>query len=346
MTRFLHDLTAALVLLYALQLPTANAEADGSQILEGLHVTPEEVERLENGAIIAFSDEAYESTKRELSADAVVLVESDLTEVLNTLRANTTLIPTKVILGDADINSDQDFANVRYEESEFKEVERLFEARPGKKYNFSDSEYETLQNHLVPYRDSDRVAKTAAASDAIRALMLNRYHSYKTEGLEGIESYKRSSRKQVDVGRELRLSTETFEPFAKNFSEFYDVMANYPDGADCCEHYFRWLKVRIRKRPTFVLSHTMIQITDEFILLTERHYFVTSILNNVQITMSWLPYDEDTYMGLAMSASADILDSMMGRALRPLGRNKAIDLVTDVMQGVKSELQDDGDSTE
>ena len=28
---------------------------------------------------IAFSDEAYESTKRELSADAVVLVESDLT---------------------------------------------------------------------------------------------------------------------------------------------------------------------------------------------------------------------------------------------------------------------------
>ena len=123
-------------------------------------------------------------------------------------------------------------------------------------------------------------------------------------------------------------------------------MANFPDGADCCEHYFRWLKIRIRNRPTFVLSHTMLQVTDEFILLTERHYFITSTLNSVQITMSWLPYDEDTYMGLAMSASADILDSVMGRALRPLGRNKAKDLVTDVLQYVKAELQDDGDSTE
>ena len=171
MTRFLHYSTVTLVLLYALQLRTAHAEADGSQILDGLHVTPEEVERLKNGAIIAFSDEAYESTKRELSADAVVLVESDLTEVLNTLRANTTLIPTKVILDDADINSDEDFANIRYEESEFKEVERLFKAKPGKKYNFSGSEYETTtgSTHPSTTRRSSPVIPTRKRSSKRRS---------------------------------------------------------------------------------------------------------------------------------------------------------------------------------
>ena len=49
---------------------------------------------------------------------------------------------------------------------------------------------------------------------------------------------------------------------------------------------------------------------------------------------------DNTYMGLAMSASADILDSMMGKMLRPLGRNKAQDLVTDVMTEVRTELED------
>lgn len=43
-------------------------------------------------------------------------------------------------------------------------------------------------------------------------------------------------------------------------------------------------------------------------------------------------------MGVAMSASADILDSMMGKMLRPLGRNKAQDLVTDVMTEVRADL--------
>ena len=43
-------------------------------------------------------------------------------------------------------------------------------------------------------------------------------------------------------------------------------------------------------------------------------------------------------------ASADILTSLLGRTLRPLGRNKAKDLVTDVMQAVKAELEGDGDS--
>lgn len=64
----------------------------------------------------------------------------------------------------------------------------------------------------------------------------------------------------------------------------------------------------------------------------------TATLNSVQVTLSWLPYDENTYMGVAMSASADILDSMMGKMLRLLGRNKAQDLVTDVMTEVRADL--------
>ncbi len=47
-----------------------------------------------------------------------------------------------------------------------------------------------------------------------------------------------------------------------------------------------------------------------------------------------------------MSVSTDLLDSMMGRMLRPIGRNKAKDMVTDIMEDIKAELEGDGDATD
>ena len=339
-------MTGFCIALCTISLSTSRAQVDGHEILEGLSVEPAEVVQLESGKILAFSDEAYESTSRELSADAMVLVESDLDAVLKMLRESSTLIPNKVMLDHAEILSESDFAGVSFDAFEFREVENLFGARPGKKFNLSDSEYATLRAQLKPYRKSDRASKTVAASDAMRALLLARYISYRNDGLNGIDSYKRSSRRQVDVGRELRLSTNTFKPFEPDFPEFVRVMEDFPAGSDCCEHYFRWLKVEIRKRPTFALAHTMIQKTDDFVLLTERHYYVSNTLNSMQITLAWIPYGEGTYMGLAMSASADILSSVLGRVLRPLGRNKAKDLVMEVMEDVRTELESDRDVTD
>lgn len=336
---------AVLACVFAMLQGTAFADVSGSKVLEGLHVEQSEIDRLESGGIIAFSDEAYESTKRELSADAIILVDRDLSVVLKVLRENTTLIPAKLLIDHAEINSDDDFADIGFDETEFAEVENLFKARPGKKLNLSDAEFKALVNRLEPHRRGDRATKTVAASEAMREILINRYHKYKEQGLAGIEAYQRSSRKQIDIGRELLLSTETFKPFSGDFPDFYRIMESYPNGSDCCENYFRWLKVEIRKRPTFALAHTMVQVSEEYILLTERHFYLSNSLNSVQITMSWLPYDDNTYMGLAMSASADILTSLLGRTLRPLGRNKAKDLVTNVMQDIKAELEGEGDSS-
>ena len=84
----------------------------------------------------------------------------------------------------------------------------------------------------------------------------------------------------------------------------------------------------------------MMQSTDDFALITERYYYVSNSLNSVQITVMWLPYEEGGSLGLAVSASADILDSVMGRMLRPVGRNMAKDLVRGSLQDVKSTLEE------
>lgn len=331
-------LVSVMALIFGSQL---NAQdVDGAKVLDGLGATGDDIAQLEGGEIIAYSDEAYENTPRELSADAVMLIDTDLDAIVETLVDAVTVIPAKLMIDHSEISSEADFANVAYTEDDIDEVEELFKLKPGKDFNLSATEFELLKERLGPHHDGSTADKLTAASDAMREILIGRYARYQAEGLKGIESYWRSKRKQVDVGEELFLTTDTFEPFAPDFPEFFHVMENYPSGADCCEHYFRWLKVKVHKRPAFALAHTMIRKTDEYILYTERFYYVNNTINSVQVTLSWLPYDENTYMGLAMSASADVLDSMMGKMLRPLGRNKAQDLVTDVMTDVRADLEE------
>ena len=80
----------------------------------------------------------------------------------------------------------------------------------------------------------------------------------------------------------------------------------------------------------------------EVLIVTERYFYVTHSLNSVQITVAWLPYEEGTYMGVAMSAQADILDTFVARALRPLGRKQAEKMVGEVLITIRDELEGAG----
>ena len=54
------------------------ATPTGEEILEGLHASPKEVAKLEQGGVVNFSGESWEQTKRELAADSVVVINKPL----------------------------------------------------------------------------------------------------------------------------------------------------------------------------------------------------------------------------------------------------------------------------
>lgn len=56
------------------------------------------------------------------------------------------------MLDSVEIHSEADFAEVEYSTEDIEEVERLFEASPGKDFNISDSEYAAIEAKLRPRR--------------------------------------------------------------------------------------------------------------------------------------------------------------------------------------------------
>jgi hypothetical protein len=337
--RFHCAILFACTLAISLLVSAVRAEVTADVFITGLDVSADDVERLEDGEVLAFSGADYENTDRELAADSMVLVHTDLEAVHEALVEETTVLPGKLIIESAVIHDISDFDGVSFAPGDIAEVDKFLRLKPGKDYNFSEQEYSGLGAKLGEYRSADEATRSKAASDAMRDILIGRYQEYRARGLDGIASYKRSKRKAVDVGHELQMTTDAFKAFADEFPEFVKTAVAYPDGAECCEHYFRWLKVKIGKRPTFALAHTIVQRTEDFVLLNERHFYVGHTLNSAQITLAWVPYGEGTYLGLGVSANADILDSTLGKMLRPVGRKKAEEMVSDAMSEIRSDLQ-------
>ncbi len=328
---------AAILTLFLSQSALADERSQG--ILDGFAVTPEEIESLEAGEILSYSDREFELTERELAADAIIRVEAGMTEIVESLQDDPTLIPRDLVIASGIIESEADFREIAFGAADMEEVERFFNAKPGKTLNFNNAEYALLKERLAPYHNASAIEQVDAASSVLREIMLGRFTAYREKGINGVAVYDRSRRKQVDVGAELQLTTDSAKPFEDLFPEFINVMVAYPEGADCCEHVHRWVKVKIRKRPVFALSHTVVKPAEDAVLIMERVYFVTSQLNSLQITTVWVPYEGGGFLGLSTSASADVLDSTLGRMLRPVGRNKAKDIVVGVMEETKSDLE-------
>ena len=337
---FMRNLLAFLA-IYGVVTQAGAEPVDSQAILESLDIKSGDIKKLEDGEVVTWSGASYEQSKRELASDATVIIHKNLDTVLGEINEQASLIPQSVTEGYQDIISEADFDGIGFKvtsDREFKEVELLHNLKKGEDYNLTPQEFDTLTESLKATQNGSREEKTEAASKAIRELLLGRYRAYTKQGLAGIEPYQRG-KKTVNIGNELKVTTETLDVVEDHLPDYYNNLLQYPAGADCCQQRFRWLKVKLLKRPAFALTHSSVLKTEDILIITERHFYVTHSLNAMQITVAWLPYEDGTYMGLAMSAQANALDTFMGRVFRGIGRNMAEEMVGDVLINIRDQLE-------
>lgn len=252
------------------------------------------------------------------------------------------LVPRKVTLAFQDIESEADFDGIAFDpekKRDAREIEQMFKAIKSKDFNVTQAEFEALRTSLEAAKNGTLEEKAQAASKAVQQLLIGRYRAYHERGLAGLEPYNRGQ-KTVDIAQELQTTTQTLDVVEKHLPAYYQTLLDYPQGAECCEHRFRWVKLKLLKRVGYALVHTSTLRTDKLLIITERHYYYyTHSLNSLQITVGWVPYEEGTYMGLAMSAQADALETMLAKTFRNVGRDKAAEMLGDVLADIRDLLE-------
>lgn len=338
MTRRWQAGTGALfALLFACQL---QAETPlGKTLLEGLDVDQKEITELESGEVLTKLASEYEQSPRELAIDATVIINRPLQELIEESEDAITLVPGKLILDSGELRGEADFHLVGFSEDEAEEAARWLNAEPGDELNLGERDLDIIA--ALKARREGR-SDLELASECVRQVLARRYQDYLEGGLPAIEPYTRGRAKRVSAGAELKLSNEQLFAVDEYFPDYYDSLVNFPEDSACCEHRFMWMKARVRKRPTFILMHRIVQEPENAVLLTERHFYVSHTLNSLQLTLGWLPYKqagENTYLGIATSANSDYLTGFIGKMIRVLGANKGAEMVGGVLADIRDDLE-------
>ena len=319
----------------------------GKELLQGFEVDDGEIQQLESGEVITKLASEYEQSPRELAIDATVIIRKPLNELVAESEDDITLVPGKLILDSGEITSEDDFDGIEFaaDERGQKEAALWLNAKPGDDLNLGRQDLDIIAR-VKSNRDgrSDLELGTAAVREVLR----HRYREYMKNGLAGIEPYARKRNKTISAGQELRLSNEQLFGVSDHFPEYFNTLVNFPDGAECCEHRFMWMKAKVRSRPTFILLHRIALDQTDAVILTERHFYVSHSLNSLQLTLGWLPWedgDENTYLGIATSANSDYLTGFVGKMIRALGANKGAEMVGDVLVEIRDDLEAGVDPT-
>jgi hypothetical protein len=327
-----------LLLGVSVSLVCLAASPTGEAVLKDLNMPEAEIRSLQSGEVVTRLASEYEKSKRELAIDATIVIDKPLDILLEQAEDSITLVPDKIVLSSAEITSEADFAAAGFTAGEADEAVRVLKAKRNDALNLGERDLAIIQK--VKGQRNGR-SDLDLASEAIRQVLTGRYRDYMTSGLEGVEPYVRK-RDSVSAGQELKLSNEQLLAVDKYYPDYFDTLVNFPGSAECCDHRFMWMKAKVRGRPTFILIHRILLASDEAVILTERHFYVSHTLNSLQLTLAWLPYGEhgdDTYLGIATSANSDYLTGFVGKLIRSLGANKGAEMMGDILVDIREDLE-------
>lgn len=307
------------------------------EMFEFLELTELEQGALLDGAILSAGQPELEQTKKELVVSSLMMIDVPLERVIQELRDEATLQVMDKIIFFEPIRDDSVFDLVEFSAAESKEAANLLKFQGGSDFNLGPSEVAVLRQLAKDLSGQSQTATREAVSAAYREMLRKRYHSYRQQGLDGIEPYLRKS-DTVSPARELKLAAESMPVARQVFPDFQRSLIDYPRVGSEYLHRFFLIKKEQQGRPAFVLAHRILDVQPGYALMAEQQFFVGHTYNSLQIAMGWFPHGGKTFVGLITRTSTEKVAGFGGDFARKVGRSRVQQIVEPFFEELRDVL--------
>ncbi len=319
--------TCAMVIAAFLANPApADTAATAEKLFQSLGFTADEQARLNQGEIV--SRAFPELSDKELSITMAVLAPVPMSRLLDFARSGKGLEINREFLSHGDLGDgspgEKAFDNAGFTQAQASEINDLLQVEPGSKFNLSAGElgrFAELRKRFGSKACGTDPACAAAVVSEYRGVLRDRLRAYTQRGLSGVEPYARDGGKTASPAEELRKAANAAQLLAKEYPAVFDAYVNYPKGEQSAiENKFLWLQQNIQDRPTFILSHRMLQVKEGIALAAERQFYVGQSYNSLQIFYGLLPQGAKTLVFYLNRTSTDQVAGFMSGTRHGVGR--------------------------
>jgi len=317
---------AALAGLLVLPAPTWAADTQASeegQALDVRRLAPEQRRRLLAGDTIAY--QVLETSETELGAGVAMYVPVPLARAAEVLTSPDVVLkdPSITAAGlvpvGATVTSMQGF---KLAANEAGEAQDALDATVGSRFNLAPPEIDAFHAARSTLRAGDRAAVLEAAAAQWRALLLQRALAFQARGLDGIAPYARRSG-TTDPAALLRVAAGDARIVATLAPRLGEALLRYPaEPSQSSASQVYWVKRQVQGRPTPLLIHHLVDVTQALALYVERQFYVSSSYNASQILCAAIPYEDGVLIVSSNRVSTDQVAGLGGELKRTIGRRQ------------------------
>lgn len=226
------------------------------------------------------------------------------------------------------------FAKASYGKADRHEVKSLINLAADGTFNLSRAEMTSIKKALKGVRATGADA-AAKASAAYQAVLAGRFQAYVEKGLAGVADYEAGAK--LEPAKELESAYEEAKPFLDEyFPDFGRALGQYPDGqSPTVTNDFYWIKRDVEGRPDFVLAHQMVQSGDDFLLMSQRQFFVGHTYESLQVVALVVPFENASAVFYVNSAYTDKITGLFSGIAESVGQKRTKEDLEKYFEAIK-----------
>lgn len=309
------------------------------EVFERLGYSDADKKAIMGGKII--STDVKRTRDDQLVAAVALPLKATMAEIFTAIDSgsNLPLDVTTLAWGEVKTGALEDFAGVVYDDKEKGEVSKLLKVKADSNFNFSSDEIGFLQKEFKDLDPKDAASAEAAAA-AYRQVLAGRVKAYKEKGLDGVADYDQGG-SPLTPAKQLRAVEAQGEEFLTTyFPDFWKAVSGYPaNGSADISSKIYWLKRTVEGRPTFILIHQMVQAGDDFVLTTQRQFYVGQTYESLQMTGLALPAEEGAMVFSVNSVFTDQITGFFSNVALSVGQGRTKDDMAKHFENVRQKIQ-------
>ncbi len=325
----------AVIPLQGREVSAAAAPPSVDEVMTRLGYSDEDKKAFLSGKIV--STDLKRTRDDQLIAAVALRVSASIPALAESVKRgrNIELDPQTLAFGVlSDSGGAEGLAQAGYTASETEEVKKLLKVKASSTFNLSSAEIALLRDRLKGVGDSD----VEAVSAAYREVLAGRLRAYLGKGLEGIAPYDHG-RKSFSPAQELGAVYGQAQPFLAEFFPAFDrALAAFPEGLSSeVSSRIYWMKRDVEGRPAFILAHQLVQAGEDYVLMSQRQFFVGHTYDSLQVVALALPIEDGAAIFYVNSAFTDKITGFMSGVARSVGQGRVKDDLTTYFKIVREQ---------
>ncbi len=293
------------------------------EVLNLLGIPRQQIDKLNHGEII-FHD-IPEATGKELAMSIAIFFPVPFERTVDYIKNGDLLSVDPAITAYQEISPNADviaFKRFGFTDSQTDEALDLLNAEAGDRFNLSSQEISSFAAIKNAIADTDKINVVEVISQKYREILLQRYQTYRAQGLAGIAAYSRDNG-VADPATELRIAAENNKVLAQLFPQIFHGWLNYPEALpNGIEERFYWMNRQVENRPTAILGHHFLLITKTGALMLARQFYVGHSYNSSHLTVGALPFRDGTLVFYGERTSTDQVTGLASGLRHNIGREQ------------------------